>query len=86
MSLFDEETSNATLIVSSSGTVENNELSISDYATLLTKSLDEAYRIAMEKLLESHRRQKNIMSSIFMGNSFKVGDLVWLHSPVVLWK
>ena len=84
MSLFDEETNNATLIVSSSGTVENNELSISDYATQLTNSLDEAYRIAMEKLLESHRRQKNIMSSIFMGNSFKVGDLVWLHSPVVL--
>ena len=84
MRLFDEETSNATLIVSSSGTVENNELSISDYAIQLTKSLDEAYRIAMEKLLECHRRQKNIMSSIFMGNSFKVGDLVWLHSPVVL--
>ena len=66
------------------GTGENNELSTSDYATQRKKSLDEAYRIAREKLRTSHRCQKECYDKHIHGKPFKEGDLVRLHSPVVL--
>ena len=66
------------------GTGEKYELSTSDYATQLKISLDEAYRIAKEKLRTSHRRQKECYDKRIHGKPFKEGDLVWLHSPVVL--
>ena len=66
------------------GTGENNELSTSDYAIHLKMSLDEAYRIAREKLRTSHRHQKECYVKHIHGKPFKEGDLVWLHSPVVL--
>ena len=66
------------------GTGENNELSTSDYATQLKMSLDEAYRIAREKLCTSHRRQKECYDKRIHGKPFKESDLVWSHSPVVL--
>ena len=66
------------------GTRENNELSTSDYATQLKKCLDKAYRRAREKLHTSHRCQKECYDKRIHGKPFKEGDLVWLHSPIVL--
>ena len=58
------------------GTGENNELSTNDYAVQLKKSLDEAYRIAREKLLTSHRHQKEYYDKRIHGEPFKEGELV----------
>ena len=53
------------------------------YAAGTKKSLQEAYRQVRRKLAVAHARRKDHYDKKIHGQPFKIGDLVWLHSPAV---
>ena len=56
---------------------------VSEYALATKHALEEAYRLVREKLDATHCLQKSYYDKKVHGKPFMVGDLVWLHSPVV---
>ena len=49
----------------------------------LGKSLEQAYKLARDHLGTAAERQKKRYDQRVHGESYKVGDQVWLHNPVV---
>ena len=54
-----------------------------EYARNLRQSLEKAYSTARERLQTAAQRQKTNYDQCIHGEPFKVGDLVYLHNPVV---
>ena len=54
-----------------------------EYAKNLKDRLGEAYTMVREHTGSATGRQKELYDAKVHGGEFKVGDLVWLHNPVV---
>ena len=54
-----------------------------EYAQNLKDRLGEAYTMVREHMGSATGRQKELYDAKVHGDEFKVGDLVWLHNPVV---
>jgi len=66
------------------GMGNEKEVPTTQYAAATRKALEEAYRHVREKLAASHVHRKDYHDKRVHGRPFAVGDLVWLHSAVVL--
>ena len=55
------------------------------YMQELRTRLIEAYRHVQEEMGQKLCRQKEIYDKRVHGDSYKPGDLVWLHNPAVPW-
>ena len=64
-------------------TPEPSDQSHGEYARNLRQSLENAYSTARERLQTAAQRQKTNYDQRIHGEPFKVGDLVYLHNPVV---
>ena len=54
-----------------------------EYVKKLRSTLDEAHVLTRNYLLKSHRRQKEYYDRNARVHQYNIGDLVWLHQPVV---
>ena len=61
----------------------NADTPVNEYALQLKEGLEDAYALVREKLNASHEHQKKYYDKHVHGDTFKIGDLVWLHNPVV---
>ena len=64
-------------------TPEPSDQSQGEYARNLRQSLEKAYSTARERLQTAAQRQKTNYDKCIHGEPFTVGDLVYLHNPVV---
>lgn len=65
------------------GTPQDSVESTSDYAATLKTSLEQAYSKCRNKFNLTQERQKELYDEHIHGKPYQVGDLVWLHSPVI---
>ena len=56
---------------------------VHEYAKNLKRSLEDAYSRVREHLGTTVERQKEVYDLKVHGKAFEIGDLVWLHNPVV---
>ena len=61
----------------------NADTPVNEYALQLKEGLEDAYALVREKLNASHEHQKKYNDKHVHGDPFKIGDLVWMHNPVV---
>ena len=54
-----------------------------EYGIEVTKTLDQAYDVARDHLQLAHKRLKDYYDRRTRGKSFKQGESVWLHTPVL---
>ena len=62
--------------------IDQHAQSYGEYATLLQNRLQAAFDLVKEHVTQEHLRQKEFYDQKIHGESYKAGDLVWLHSPV----
>ncbi|KAL5496432.1 hypothetical protein EMCRGX_G012712 [Ephydatia muelleri] len=59
------------------------QLNLSQSTSNLKRSLEDAYSRVREHLGTTVERQKEVYDLKVHGKAFEIGDLVWLHNPVV---
>ena len=60
----------------------NQQVSRSQYAQEVRNTLQNAFNVAREKLLVTHKRQNDYYDRRTQSTRYSVGDSVWLWSPV----
>ena len=65
------------------GSTPTDPQPVHEYAKNLKRSLEDAYSRVREHLGTTVERQKEVYESKVHGKPFEIGDLVWLHNPVV---
>jgi len=57
--------------------------SVNQYVWTLRQSLQEAYELLHKSLKTASHKQTDLYNERVHGNPYKVGDIVWLHSPAL---
>ena len=65
------------------GSMPTKKQYVSEYVKTLNSSLEEAYQNVKHNVTGIQDRQKEQYDKTVRGDAYQVGDLVWLHNPVV---
>ena len=71
------------LIYGSPQSVSGQAVEVPAYVANLSDRVDKLHQLAHNKLARAAEKQKRINDLKQFHNSYKVGDQVWLYSPVV---
>ena len=65
------------------GTAPMEEMTTQEYVRNLRQTLEEAYSTVRNRTGAGLERQKELYNRKVHGDEYQVGDLVWLHNPVI---
>ena len=65
------------------GTAPMEEMTTQEYVRNLRQTLEEAYSTVRNRTGAALERQKELYNRKVHGDEYQVGDLVWLHNPVI---